>query len=313
MNDSMTMERPLVRAHRSSRVLRREVDARALEAELRHRIQGEVRFDQGSRALYATDGSNYRQAPIGVVIPKVLQDVVQTVAAAHRHGAPVLSRGCGTSLAGQCCNVAVVMDFSKYLNRVLEVDKTAALGVVQPGCVLDDFRGAASRQGLMFAPDPATHSHCTLGGMLGNNSCGTHSLLAAKFGLGLRTSDNTHSLEILTYDGVRMRVGETTPEAMEQAIRDGGRRGEIYGQLKAFVAKYADEIRANAAAAPARVGLQPRFAASRKRLATSPEPSSDRRARSSRSWKRRCISSPIPRRARWSSWDTPTSTRPATT
>src|SRR5438270_2360541 len=135
--------------------------ARDLEAELRRTISGEVRFDPGSRALYATDGSNYRQVPIGVVVPKSLDDVIATVEAARRHGAPVLSRGGGTSLGGQCCNVAVVMDFSKYLHRVLRIDGERKLGTVQPGCVLDDLRDAAARQAdLMFAPDPSTHNHC---------------------------------------------------------------------------------------------------------------------------------------------------------
>ncbi len=103
-------------------------------------VAGEVRFSDGDRALYATDASNYRQVPIGVVVPRTVEDVVATVAACRRHGAPVLSRGGGTSLAGQCCNVAVVIDWSKYLNRVLEIDPEARTARVQPGCVLDDLR-----------------------------------------------------------------------------------------------------------------------------------------------------------------------------
>src|SRR5437868_3804856 len=140
------------------------VDAAALEKSLRQVISGEVRFDAGSRALYATDGSNYRQVPIGVVVPREVDDVVATVEAARRHGAPILSRGGGTSLAGQCCNVAVVMDFSKYLHHVRRIDAGRRLGTVQPGCVLDDLRHTAERQGLTFGPDPSTHDHCTLGG-----------------------------------------------------------------------------------------------------------------------------------------------------
>ena len=119
--------------------------AAALEAVLRAKVSGEVRFDAGSRALYATDGSNYRQTPIGVVVPRSIDDVVETVAAAHRFDAPILSRGGGTSLAGQCCNVAVVMDFSKYLHGVIRIDAGNRLGVVQPGCVLDDLRSAARK------------------------------------------------------------------------------------------------------------------------------------------------------------------------
>ncbi len=226
---------------------------RDLEAALRGSIDGEVRFDAGSRALYATDGSNYRQAPIGVVLPRSTEDVVKTMALARRFGAPVLSRGGGTSLRGQCCNVAVVMDFTKYMHRVLNIDAQRRLGTVQPGCVLDDLRDAAKKQGLTFGPDPATHNHNALGGMLGNDSCGTHSLLAAKHGMGYRTADNTHELEILTYDGVRMRVGETSPEEMESIIAQGGRRGEIYAKLKALVAKYGDEIRSRYPNLPRRV------------------------------------------------------------
>jgi FAD/FMN-containing dehydrogenase len=227
--------------------------ARALEAELRRRIEGEVRFDAGSRALYATDGSNYRQAPIGVVIPRSKEDVEQTMTLARHFGAPILSRGGGTSLRGQCCNVAIVMDFSKYLHHVVRIDKERRLGTVLPGCVLDDLRDAAKKQGLTFGPDPATHNHCALGGMLGNDSCGTHSLLAVKHGMGFRTADNTHELEILTYDGVRMRVGETPPDKLEALIRQGGRIGEIYAKLKALRDKYADEIRRRFPQLPRRV------------------------------------------------------------
>ncbi|HWA99927.1 MAG TPA: FAD-binding and (Fe-S)-binding domain-containing protein [Pirellulales bacterium] len=227
--------------------------AAALAAELRAKLDGEVRFDDGSRALYATDGSNYRQAPIGVVIPKHDVDVMQTVSAAHRYGAPILSRGGGTSLGGQCCNVAVVMDFSKYMHHVLRIDADRRLGVVQPGCVLDDLRDAAKQHGLTFGPDPSTHNHCTLGGMLGNDSCGAHSLLCAKHDRGLRTADNTHELEVLTYDGLRMRVGATSSDELAAIIRQGGPRGQLYAKLKAFRDKYADEIRQNFPQLPRRV------------------------------------------------------------
>ncbi|HYY60208.1 MAG TPA: FAD-binding oxidoreductase, partial [Burkholderiales bacterium] len=151
-----------------------------LARELAAAVSGEVRFDAGSRALYATDASNYRQVPIGVVLPRTKEDVVRTVEICRRHGAPILPRGGGTSLCGQCCNVAVVLDFSKYLNRVLEIDPAARTARVEPGCVLDDLRGAAAKHGLTFAPDPATHTHNTLGGMIGNNSCGPHSVMGGE-------------------------------------------------------------------------------------------------------------------------------------
>ncbi len=221
----------------------KEVSA-SLEQTLQRSIDGEVRFDKGSRALYATDGSNYRQVPIGVVIPRHVQDVETTVRIAREHHAPLLSRGGGTSLAGQCCNVAVVMDFSKYMHHVVHIDAHDRLGHVQPGCVLDHFRETAKQQaGLFFGPDPATHSRCTIGGMLGNNSCGSHSLLSKNHGLGVRMSDNTHALDVLLYDGTRMHVGPTPPEELDAIIRGGGRRGEIYAQLKSLVDRYGDIIR----------------------------------------------------------------------
>ncbi|MBX6311739.1 MAG: FAD-binding oxidoreductase [Isosphaeraceae bacterium] len=216
------------------------IDAVALEAELRGAIRGEVRFDAGSRALYATDGSNYRQVPIGVVIPRDVEDVIATVALCREYGAPILSRGCGTSLTGGCCNVAVVIDWSKYVNRVLWIDPQARKARVQPGVVLDTLRREAEKHGLTFAPDPSTHDHCTLGGMMGNNSCGVHSIM----GLGTgRTSDQIDELDILLYDGTRLTVGATSEEELERVIQSGGRRGEIYAQLKALRDKYADLIR----------------------------------------------------------------------
>jgi FAD/FMN-containing dehydrogenase len=260
-SDELTLQREqnqktrFERQHRDdSRTAIPPAAVRDLESELRRCIEGEVRFDDGSRALYATDGSNYRQAPIGVVIPRSKEDVVQTMALARKYGAPILSRGGGTSLRGQCCNVAVVMDFTKYLHHVLHIDPDCRLGTVEPGCVLDTLRNQAKKKyQLTFGPDPATHNHNAIGGMLGNDSCGTHSLLAAKHGMGYRTADNTHELEILTYDGLRMRVGETSPEQMERYIREGGRRGEIYAKIKALVAKYGDEIRRRYPKLPRRV------------------------------------------------------------
>jgi FAD/FMN-containing dehydrogenase/Fe-S oxidoreductase len=218
--------------------------ATSLVESLKQSIDGEVRFDKGTRALYATDGSNYRQAPIGVVIPRHVQDVETAVRLVREHGAPLLSRGAGTSLAGQCCNVAVVMDFSKYMHNVVRIDAANKLGHVQPGCVLDHFRETAKKEaGLFFGPDPATHSRCTIGGMLGNNSCGSHSLLSKKNGLGVRMSDNTHALDILLYDGTRMHVGPTPPDQLEALIRGGGRHGEIYASLKKLVDRYGNVIR----------------------------------------------------------------------
>jgi FAD/FMN-containing dehydrogenase/Fe-S oxidoreductase len=215
-----------------------------LETLLKRKLDGEVRFDKGTRALYSTDGSNYRQAPIGVVIPRHTGDVETTVELARRFEAPILSRGGGTSLAGQCCNVAIVMDFSKYMRRVLEIDPRKRLARVEPGCILDDLRNAAIQQyGLTFAPDPETHSHCTLGGMLGNNSCGVHSLMARNNGMGMRCSDNCHQLDVLTYEGHRLEVGQTSDSELDHLVHGGGPRGDIYRNLRELRDRYATTIR----------------------------------------------------------------------
>src|SRR6201993_1025188 len=224
-----------------------QVDQRALESDLRSRIAGEVRFDTSSRALYATDGSSYRQVPIGVVIPRSLDDVIATMATCREYSAPVLSRGGGTSLAGQCCNAAVVMDFSKYLAQIVEIDPARKLARVQPGVILDHLRNAAEKHHLTFAPDPATHDRCTLGGMIGNNSCGVHSVMAGK------TDDNIEALDVLTYDGLRLKIGATTPEQLDQIIREGGRRGEIYSKLKNIADTYGDLVRRRFPNIPRRV------------------------------------------------------------
>jgi FAD/FMN-containing dehydrogenase/Fe-S oxidoreductase len=224
-----------------------QVDAAGLTEALRREIRGEVRFDRGTRALYSTDGSNYRQVPIGVVLPRDAEDVLATVALCREFGAPLLCRGAGTSLAGQCSNVAVVLDFSKYMARILEIDPTHRIARVQPGVVLDHLRVAAEKHHLTFAPDPATHDRCTLGGMIGNNSCGVHSVMAGK------TDDNIEALEILTYDGAHMKVGATSSAELERICAAGGRRGEIYTKLQAIASAYADLVRQRFPNIPRRV------------------------------------------------------------
>jgi FAD/FMN-containing dehydrogenase/Fe-S oxidoreductase len=223
------------------------IDVQKLADELQKHVRGEIRFDEGARALYAADGSQYRQVPIGVVIPKDTDAVVRAVAVCQRYGAPIVMRGGGTSLAGQGCNIAVLIDTSKYLHNIVSLEPHKKQARIQPGLILDHLREAAERHHLTFGPDPATHNHCTLGGMIGNNSCGVHSVMAG------RTADNIDELEILTYDGLRMRVGKTSEEDLEQIIAQGGRRGEIYARLKALRDRYADEIRNRYPKIPRRV------------------------------------------------------------
>ena len=219
----------------------------SLAEALRRRIQGEVRFDAGSRAVYATDLSIYRQPPVGVVIPRSIEDVLITLEECRQHGVPILGRGCGTSLAGQTCNVAVVIDFSKYLNRLLAIDPDSLSARVEPGIIRDDLNRAAERYQLTFAPDPATHRYCTVGGMIGNNSCGVHSVMGGK------TVDNVEELEILTYDGLRMKVGRTADSEIDRISAEGGARGVIYRKLRDLRDRYSNDVRSRFPRIPRRV------------------------------------------------------------
>lgn len=228
-------------------------DSNRLEQELRATVSGEVRFGAGDRALYATDSSNYRQIPLGVVVPRDRSDVIAAVAACRKFDAPVTCRGGGTSLAGQTCNESVILDFSKYFNRVLEISPERKLVRVQPGIVLDELQKAVKPHGLVFGPDPATHSHCALGGMLGNNSCGVHSVMAEFMGGGARTSDNVESLEVLLYDGTIMRVGPTSATELAAIIGRGDRRAELYRQMQKLRDQHADRIREHFPRIPRRV------------------------------------------------------------
>ncbi len=246
-------DREIVDMTHSDKNLHHEVKMPALQRELENKIKGEVRFSAGDRALYATDGSNYRMEPIGVVIPLDREDVINTVRIVSKHKAPLLCRGGGTSLAGQCTNRAVVMDMSKYYRGIIGIDAENALVRVLPGTVLDDIRNETEKQGLTFGPDPSTHTHCAIGGMIGNNSCGIHSVLSSKYKKGARVSDNLKELEVMTYDGEIFRVGETPEEELEKIIAGGGRKGEIYASLKAIRDEYAGEIRKQFPQIPRRV------------------------------------------------------------
>src|SRR5947209_10049474 len=215
-----------------------ETDLRALAHELATHIRGEVRFSAGSRALYANDGSVHRQVPLGVVIPRSAADVEIAVEICRGHDAPIGARGCGTGLAGQTVNEAVIFDFSKHMHEIVELDAEQRFARVQPGVVLDWLRDAAERHELTFGPDPATHSRCTLGGMIGNNSCGTHSIIAGV------TADNIESLDVLLYDGTRLALpNHVSEEELQRTIAAGGRTGEIYASLKDLRDRYAEEIR----------------------------------------------------------------------
>jgi FAD/FMN-containing dehydrogenase/Fe-S oxidoreductase len=210
----------------------------ALQRQLTETTTAEVRFDAGSRATYASEASNYRQVPIGIVLPRTVDDMVTVMRACHEADVPVLTRGAGTSMCGQSVNVAVIIDTSRHLTQIEELDVASRTAVVQPGVICDQLKNAAALKGLTFGPDPATHSRCTIGGMVGNNSCGAHSVMAGK------TAENIESMEILTYDGARFSVGPTDHETLQAHLAAGGRRAEIVKALADFADRHADKIRA---------------------------------------------------------------------
>ena len=214
---------------------------------LAEQVDGEVRFDAGSRAAYAHDGSNYRQVPVGVVIPRTVAAGVAAIAVCRQAGVPVLSRGGGTSLAGQCCNDAMVIDWTKYCHRVVSLDPAAKTAVVEPGAVLDKVNDAAAPHGPMVGPKPSTHVSCTIGGMIGNNSCGS---TAQAYG---KMADSVRRLEILTYDGLRTWVGETSDEEYQRIIAAGGREAELYQRLREIRDAYLGQIRTGYPNIPRRV------------------------------------------------------------
>jgi len=223
------------------------VDTDKLRAALAEKVDGEVRFDAGSRAAYAHDGSNYRQPPLGVVVPRTPEAAAAAVGVCAEFGAPVLSRGGGTSLAGQCCNTAVVIDWTKYCHQVVSVDPGGRTATVQPGIALDKCNDAVREYGLMVGPKPSTHVSCTIGGMIGNNSCGS---TAQAYG---KMADSVRRLEILTYDGVRTWTGLTSDADYEQILAAGGRKAGIYRGLREIRDRYLGLIRTRYPDIPRRV------------------------------------------------------------
>ncbi|WP_253209179.1 FAD-binding and (Fe-S)-binding domain-containing protein [Streptomyces niphimycinicus] len=200
-------------------------DAAAVTEALTRGGCGEVHGDAGRRAQYAADASNYRQIPLAVVFPRERRHVLNTIAVSRRLGVPITSRGAGTSTSGQAIGSGVVMDLSRYFNRLLALDPATRTATVQPGIVLDDLQRAAGEHGLLFGADPSTHSRCTLGGMIGNNACGSHSLAWG------RTAENVLELEVVTYRGTVLRLGEMTQGEIDAAIAVGDDRGHLIAAL----------------------------------------------------------------------------------
>nr|WP_232451775.1 FAD-binding and (Fe-S)-binding domain-containing protein [Burkholderia ubonensis] len=208
---------------------------------LRKRLEAEttaeLRFDQVTRAIYASEASNYRQVPLGVVIPRTMADLEATVRACGELGVAMVPRGAGTSMSGQSVNAAICIDHSKYLHAVESIDSEKRIGRVQPGVICDQLKQAATDHGLTFGPDPATHSRCTVGGMIGNNSCGAHSVMAGK------TVENIERLEVITATGARFWVGPTNEAAYAEHLAAGGERARIVRGLRDLADRYAEDIR----------------------------------------------------------------------
>ena len=223
-------------------------DVGALERELRAAVKGEVRFDHKARALYATDASTYRIAPIGVVVPLDDDDVRAAVRVCAGHGAPILPRGGGTSLAGQTVGEAVVIDVSKHLDEVLELNLDERWVRVQPGVVRDQLNRFLAPHGLQFTPDVATTNRANVGGMVANNSSGTHSI---KYG---KSVDQVISLRVLLSDGTELELGPQDAEGLQRKLAADGREGDLYRTVKQVVDANADEIDARYPKVMRRVG-----------------------------------------------------------
>jgi FAD/FMN-containing dehydrogenase/Fe-S oxidoreductase len=223
------------------------MDVATLHAALDERVDGEVRFDPGTLSAYAQDASNYRQVPIGVVVPRTVDAAAEAVAVCREAGAPVLSRGGGTSLAGQCVNTAIVIDWTKYCHNLVSFDKAARTAIVQPGMALDKVNDALAAHGLMVGPKPSTHVSCTIGGMIGNNSCGS---TAQAYG---KMADSVRRLEVLTYGGLRTWVGETSDAEYERILAEGGEKAALYRRLREIRDAHLGEIRTGYPKIPRRV------------------------------------------------------------
>ena len=207
-----------------------------LEHELKQSVSGEVRFDPYSRAMYSTDASIYQIEPLGVVIPRSREDVIAAVELAHRYGVPILPRGGGTSLAGQTVGRAIILDMSKYMNKVLEVNTEEQWARVQPGIVLEELNHQVRDTGLFFTPDPATANRSNVGGAIGNNSCGSHSIVYGK------TIDHIMELETVLSNGDAALFGPIAPSQLETKLHGDGLEGKIYRRVREIAGSNAAEV-----------------------------------------------------------------------
>jgi FAD/FMN-containing dehydrogenase/Fe-S oxidoreductase len=230
--------------HPAMRIIQTHPSAPGLERALDEHIRGEVRFDAASRLLYSTDASLYQILPVGVVLPRDADDVAVATRLAAEHGVPVLPRGGGTALAGQTVGPALVLDFGKYMSRVIGIDADRAVATVEPGVRLDRLNRAAAPHGLHFGPDPATFRQCCVGGMIGNNSCGARSLVYGK------TGDHLHTADCVLADGERVRFGAVDRDRVATLA---GREGELARGVMALLEPERERVLARYPRIPRRV------------------------------------------------------------
>ena len=209
-----------------------------IESALKSRVSGEVKFDPFTRVLYSTDASIYQMEPVGVVIPRNVEDVLAVIQVANETGVPVLPRAGGTSLAGQTVNHAIVTDFSKYLNQIIEVNKEEQWARVQPGIVLDDLNRQLIPYGLMYAPDPTTSSRACVGGGVGNNTCGAHSVIYGK------TLDHIKELDVILSDGTQTHFQTLDARELEAKLNGVGLESDIYRGVRRLAQENVAEINA---------------------------------------------------------------------
>ena len=212
------------------------VDRAALERELRQQIEGEVRFDTVSRALYSTDASVYQIEPIGVVVPKTRTDLIRIVEICGNRGCPITMRGAGTSQAGQAIGEGLQVDTSKYYNKILELNVAERWVRVQPGIVLDELNAQLKSHGLRFAPDISTASRATIGGMMANNSSGARSVLYGK------TIDHVLEQEALLSDASVVHLRPLTEDELEAACQGSTLAAECYRTVRRVAQECADEV-----------------------------------------------------------------------
>ena len=211
-------------------------DTRQLVDELNLQVQGEVRFDKMSRALWSTDASIYQIEPVGVVLPKTKDDIIAVLETAQKYGVSVLPRGGGTSLAGQTVGESIVLDFSRYMRDVVEINPEEGWVRTQPGIILDELNRILAPHNVLFAPDPSTSSRGNVGGALGNNSCGAHSIMWGK------TVDNVHELDVILSNGDTTTFGQLSGDSLEAKMRGSGFEGDIYRSLFEIGEGNRDEI-----------------------------------------------------------------------